>query len=123
MRGRGAFEAVFVHGQRVQRPRIRCVFVLEPGAANSIRVGFAVPKRTGSAVKRNRIKRLMREAFRREEDEFTEHLRHASLSATLVFVFKPPEDSAALARIRFAELHREISALVGSILTSARTPS
>ncbi len=36
----------------------------KPNELRRLRIGIAVPKRVGIAVKRNRVKRLLREAFR-----------------------------------------------------------
>ncbi|HTP13280.1 MAG TPA: ribonuclease P protein component [Bacteroidota bacterium] len=122
LRGRGAFEAVFARGRRTHAVHVRCIFVLKAGDGQCLTVGFAVPKKAGNAVKRNRMKRLMREAYWREERAFADSLRRLHLSATMIFVFKPPQESPVTA-IRFADVHRDISRLVGSILASAQTPS
>lgn len=42
------------------------VFYVQPAGAGSKRLGVTVPKKTGIAVVRNRIKRLIREVFRQE---------------------------------------------------------
>ena len=43
--------------------------VLAPGATGSPRLGLAVTRRLGKAVRRNRVKRLLREFFRRHKAE------------------------------------------------------
>lgn len=42
------------------------VFYARPAEPGTRRLGVTVPKKTGTAVERNRIKRLIREVFRRE---------------------------------------------------------
>ena len=53
------------------------VLILKPvenlggeGEQVTVKAGYAVGKKHGKAVKRNRIKRLFREAYRLHEDEF-----------------------------------------------------
>jgi ribonuclease P protein component len=60
--GRRAFAAVFEKGvKRTSGPLI--IFGLKNDLAHS-RLGLSVSRAVGNAVKRNRIKRLLREAFR-----------------------------------------------------------
>ena len=54
------FNLVFNKGKRLFSSKLSVVFV----PADSIKVGFAVGKKHGGSVKRNRIKRLLRESFR-----------------------------------------------------------
>jgi ribonuclease P protein component len=48
----------------------RLVFYACPGEGVRRRLGCTVPKLAGNAVERNRIKRLIREAFRRTRERF-----------------------------------------------------
>lgn len=66
---------VFVAAQRPhatsRRPRAGDVTPAEaPGSLQDARLGVTVTRKVGGAVKRNRIKRLVREAFRRERGIF-----------------------------------------------------
>ena len=54
------FNLVFNKGKRLFSSKLSVVFI----EADTIKVGFAVGKKHGGSVKRNRIKRLLRESFR-----------------------------------------------------------
>jgi len=60
--GKRAFSAVFEDGLRESRGPLR--FVARPNGLDYLRTGLAVPRGVGTAVRRNRIKRLLRESFR-----------------------------------------------------------
>ena len=54
------FNLLFNKGKRVFSSNLTMLYIEAP----SLKVGFAVSKKHGGSVKRNRIKRLLRESFR-----------------------------------------------------------
>ena len=60
--GKLAFAAVF--DEKVKEARGPLVMYARPNALAHPRLGISISRRVGTAVKRNRIKRLIREAFR-----------------------------------------------------------
>ncbi len=54
------FNLVFKKGKRMFASNLSMVYL----EANDIKVGYAVSKKHGGSVKRNKIKRLLRESFR-----------------------------------------------------------
>jgi ribonuclease P protein component len=65
LRRRPDFERIYDKGARMQG-RFMTVFVL-PNGGDGPRFGVAATRKLGSAVKRNRAKRLSRELFRRHK--------------------------------------------------------
>lgn len=64
LRGEKDFQRIFSSGERVQHPLVTLLYAA--GEAEGVRVGFCVSRRFGGAVKRNRLKRRLRESGRRQ---------------------------------------------------------
>jgi len=64
-----------------------------PNSINKQRLGITASRRVGSAVKRNRIKRLLREFFRLHKTCFPP-------SSDIVFIAKPGADKLDYSRLR-----------------------
>ena len=61
---RSDFITLSRHGRRLQNDVF--IAIVLPGRSDRSRLGITVTRKVGNAVKRNRIKRLVREFFRRE---------------------------------------------------------
>jgi len=79
LRGAGEFQAVFERGKRVERPAFVALWIPSPGRRKA---GFTVSRQLRGAVKRNRARRRLREAFRRQRDALPPDI-------SVVFVGRP----------------------------------
>jgi ribonuclease P protein component len=63
IRGRRAFQTLARSGRTVRTETLWCTFLDEPTAV-PLRVAFAIGRSIGTAVRRNRLRRRLREAVR-----------------------------------------------------------
>ncbi len=70
LRYRKDFERVYRVGKRVRLPYL--TVILAPNSLGVRRMGLSVSKKLGKAVRRNKIKRILREIFRRNKHIFPE---------------------------------------------------
>lgn len=64
LRGHQSFSTVLSRGKALQAGVLRCFFLLGDEYKGGIRVGFAVSRTVRGSLLRNRLRRLMREAYR-----------------------------------------------------------
>ena len=72
IRRRRDFQHVFQHGRRISSPEFRLAFC--PNDLGHPRLGLAVSRAVGNAVRRNRVKRRIREVFRRHQDQLPDSM-------------------------------------------------
>lgn len=87
LRGHAAFSRVFASGRRIEGALVRCVAVIEPAPIPELRIGYAVSSKAYSAVWRNRLRRLMREAVAAHRGPLEAALRRGGMSGSIVFSF------------------------------------
>jgi len=92
LRGHAAFGRVFDGGRKIGGALMVCVFLVDRAEKAALRVGFAVSSRQFNAVRRNRVRRLMREAVRFECAPLNAAVTQLRVSADLVLVFRPRAD-------------------------------
>jgi len=102
-------EQLFAEGKHVKSFPFRLIFLkAEYTSEFPIKVGFSVPKRNVKlAVNRNRIKRLMREVYRKNKHSFVENLNE---QYTFMFIYMAKEE------IEYAELEKTIKKIFTKFL-------
>ncbi len=64
LRGRTNFKSLFSNSKTLSSGSVFLKYRIEKTNSPEFKIAFIAPKKIGGAVKRNRIKRLMREAYR-----------------------------------------------------------
>ncbi len=78
IKGKKSFEEIYNSGKKITSSdkRVRAIYkVLESDAVPRVKIAVAVSKRAGKAFFRNRIKRLMREAYRLNKLEIFDFIK------------------------------------------------
>jgi ribonuclease P protein component len=101
LRTRAEFDQVFRRGVRLDGRLFS--LVAAANGRDEDRLGLATSRRVGSAVRRNRARRLLRESFRRLE-------RGARAAVDLVVLVKPELASSGLAEVQ-SELQQRLERL------------
>ena len=108
LRGRGVFSLMAAQGTKLDGDLLRCFFRVEDKAGPLLRAGFSVSSRSFNAVKRNRIRRLMRVAFDAEKPAFRAAAGERALS--VLFVFKGKK-GFAVGRLALEKVRADMSML------------
>ncbi len=80
----GEYRAVFEHGRKSVGPEFVCYFAKREGPGRKF--GMAVSRKVGNAVTRNRVKRYLREIYRRHRADLWEDV-------SIVVVARPAASS------------------------------
>jgi ribonuclease P protein component len=89
LKSRKKIDALFLHGQRFMQFPVRVTYRFSPaGEESTIQVGVTAAKKNfKKAVDRNRIKRLLREAWRLQKKGLLEHMKQKGLSVEVFFMY------------------------------------
>jgi len=117
LRGKRNFESIFERGKRVRSEYIQGIVLECPGRdtdAPGILMAAVVPKAAGKAASRNRIRRLIREAYRHNKDIIRPGGERPDRTLQVVFLWSP-RARLALGTVSFPLVREEITGLLHRI--------
>jgi ribonuclease P protein component len=115
LRGFGTFTRVITRGKRYEKQPIKAFVLSTLSNRASLHVGYTVSKKIRTASHRNRLKRLMKEAFHAKKTDF---IRQISSGTLLEIVFMYNENiEISPTMVRFSSIVKAFSALCSMIFT------
>ena len=111
LREKKDFRKLFERGIVADGKIIRCRFIIEDPvprlSKHEAKIGFSIRGIVGSAVDRNRLKRLMRESYRLNKALLRDRLQQRLRSVSLVLLYpKSPQNSSRV--VSFQEFNADI---------------
>lgn len=93
LKSKKRFQEIFARGEKFRGRVIQCILILhEPAQGQGrakVKVGFSVRRSVRNAVDRNRIKRLMKESYRLNQNILHDAIQRFSPSLELIFLYTP----------------------------------
>lgn len=105
LRGKDAFSGLFKNGTRIAGTYTDLRYVVTDGPNGDVRVAFIAGRRLGNAVRRNRGKRLLREAYRLQQHFLDPVTQTSAIVLHMGFILKNP-------RATYPQLHEETGRLL-----------
>lgn len=119
LRGYSVFSDILKNGEFVQSSGLRCYFKRgrRENEKTPVRIGFAVARKdVALAVDRNRLKRLMREAYRRNKADINTALNKSGLEIAIVLIFRNTR-GADIRRVHYAAIESELNDVFAKIIS------
>ena len=92
LRGKTQFDAVFNRGTKIEGKLVRGLLILDASLGRSQNasyvVGFAVARTVQRAVDRNKLKRFLREAYRRNKSILSPATNEFRTPRAVIFLYK-----------------------------------
>ncbi|MBX2990770.1 MAG: ribonuclease P protein component [Bacteroidetes bacterium] len=111
LRGRTLFKRIAQSGNRLDGRLFRCSYLLLHQCDEPFQVAFRVPSRNLNAVRRNRLKRLMREAFLAERGNLDSSLAKSNTRLGMTISYKGSK-GISVERVSLSQVRSDIGKFV-----------
>ena len=114
---------VFARGEKVAGKLIRCFILRRPAGErppDSLAVGFTVRRTINRAVDRNRVKRLLRESFRRNKALLHPSMKQPPEILSVVFMYSP-RVTMPVKSLTYSAVESEMRSLLTTIAQKYRS--
>lgn len=88
LRSRALFKRTALSGSRLHGKHLRCTYVIHSEGEARLQIAFKVSSRYFNAVRRNRLRRLMREATDKERWILDAQLESLSAKVSMILTYK-----------------------------------
>lgn len=94
IKSKKAFEQIFSSGKYLisDEKKVKALYIISENEPAGVQIAIAVSKKSGKAVFRNRIKRLIRAAYRLNKIELVDHCLEKGKNIKIVFSPVIPAD-------------------------------
>jgi len=119
LRGYSVFSEILKGGEFVQGPGLRCYFKKKrrENREKFVRAGFAVARKdVPRAVDRNRLKRLLREAFRLNKSSIAAAAKEKNQQIDLVLILKILRGTE-VRKIRYSAVENALTEVLAKIIS------
>jgi len=111
--GFGTFTRVITRGKRHEKQPIKAFVLSSLSKRTSLHVGYSVSKKVRTAAHRNRLKRLMKEAFRAKKTDFIGQLTSGT-RVEIVFMYNGNTEITPT-MVQFSSIAQALSTLCSII--------
>jgi ribonuclease P protein component len=110
LKGKKLIQQLFAEGKRVKSFPIQLIYIPNISESETLmKVGFSVPKRNIKlAVDRNRIKRVLREVYRKNKYKFSENLKNPYI---FMFIYMAKEE------LKYSDLEESLEKVCTKLLS------
>jgi ribonuclease P protein component len=121
LRGYQSFSHVLSGGKPYQHGIVRCFVFLTTKEEPGVKVGFTLVRGVQSAARRNRVKRLLRESYRRNKQILSETASLLGNELHMVFLVVPDKKGGTIKSPSYQDIEMGVRALLKQIESVIRT--